>query len=284
MASTLRWDFLEYQQTGRALYAQNRAVRQFLKPILNLQGAERILDVGCGIGTFGKLIQPYLTPNAQLIGIDIDPVQVAYGNRHWARQPNMRLEVGDATRLPYPASSFEVVAAMGFLEFIDATAVLPELRRVLKCPGKLVVIQIDPVHYEQRPLDSLFEQYWEAYLTGMQRLGVDLELAAFQAYCKGAGWMVEEFTFNIEYRVQITANLIAMVRRARGAQSKSERYLQELFEFNYQFVKHAGWSEERLWEFLTHQYSLEAYLRSLQTHLGEEFYQNTPLHVYRVLF
>jgi len=75
-----------------------------------------------------------------------------------------------------------------------------------------------------------------------------------------------------------------MVESARATQSRNEDYMRELFEFNYQFVKHAGWSEVQLREFLTRHYSLETFLHFLQAHLGEDFYQNTPLHVYRVLF
>jgi len=284
MATTLRWAFLEYQVAGRSQFVKNRALRQFMKPLLNLQGEERILDVGCGFGAFGKLIQPLLGPKATLIGIDIDPIQVAYGNQHWARRPNMRLEVGDAAHINYPDGSFDLVSAMGLLEFVDATAVLPEMQRVLRRPGKLVVMQVDSAHYEQCPQDTFFKQFWEAYLEGMRQLGIDLELATFQAYSKRAGWVLEEFTLNIEYRVRITNEFLAMVEIARWTQLQNERYMRQLFEFNYQFVKHVGWSADQLWDFLNRQYTPETYLRFLRAHLGEDFYQKTPLRMYRVLF
>jgi len=267
---------------GRAQYVKSKTIRQFIKPILNLQGEECILDVGCGIGAFGKLIQPYLGPKAELIGIDLDPVQIDYGNQHWAKQPNMRLEVGDATAIRYPDASFDLVAAMGLLEFVDAKRALSEMQRVLRCPGKLIVVQIDTAHYINRPLDDLFEQFWGAYLEGMRRLGADLELATLKTHCQEQEWVLEEFTLNIEYRVQITEQFINLVEKTRGKMSKDESYMRQQFEFNYQFVKHAGWSADQLWDFINRQYAPETFLNFIKAHFGEDFYQQTPFRVFRI--
>jgi len=284
MTATIRWDFLEFQVAGRTQFVRSKTIHQFIKPILNLQGEEHILDVGCGIGAFGKMIQPYLGPKAELIGIDIDPVQVEYGNQHWAKAPNMHLEVGDATAIRYPDASFDLVASMGLLEFVDAKRVLPEMRRVLRCPGKLIVVQIDIAHYINRPQDASFEAFWGAYLEGMQRLGVDLELNTFKTYCRAQNWVLEEFTLTIEYRVKITGQFIKMVENGRGEHSRDEDFKRQQFEFNYQFVKHAGWSADQLWDFLNRQYAPETFFNFLEAHLGEDFYQQTPFRVYRIPF
>ncbi|MDD1778620.1 MAG: class I SAM-dependent methyltransferase [Candidatus Helarchaeota archaeon] len=275
---------MEFQAAGRAQYVKSKTIRQFMKPILNLQGEERILDVGCGIGTFGKLIQPFLSPKTELIGIDIDPIQVEYGNQHWAKQPNMRLEVGDATAIRYPDASFDLVASMGTLEFVDAKRVLSEMRRVLRCPGKLIVVQIDIAHYVNRPRDAPFEAFWGAYLEGMRRLGVDLDLNVFKTYCHEHEWVLEEFTLTIEYRVKITEQFLKLVENGRGELSRKEDYKRQQFEFNYQFVKHAGWSADQLWDFMNRQYEMETFLNFLKAHFGEDFYQQTPFRVYHIHF
>lgn len=256
-------------------------LRQFMKPILNFQGSERILDVGCGFGAFGKLIQPYLGPNAQLIGIDIDPVQVAYGNQHWARQPNMHLEVGDANQITYPDRSFDVVASMGLLEFVPTRKqVLQEMARVLRRPGKLIVVHIDIAHYVVLPWNDLFEHFWGSYLEGMRRLGADLELAEFRAYCAQQDWILEEFTLNIEYRTEITEKLISLW----GTQFESEHYKQQYIDFNFQFVKQVGWTKQQLQDLFEQQRSPDRIIAFFESHIGEDFYQKTPFRVFRVPF
>ena len=268
---------------GRGQYVESQALRHFLEPILELRGDERVLDVGCGIGAFGKLIEPFLTEEGELIGIDIDPVQVAYGNQHWANRPNTRLEVGDANAIPYPDASFDLVAAMGLLEFVpDQDRVLREMARVLRPSGRLIVVQVDVVNYVFRPTDAIFDEFWTSYLEGMRRLGIDLDLTAFRTFCRREGWVLKEFRHDLEYRTQITEKLIELVERNRGKMYQDEYYMRQMFEFNFQFLQHAGWTADRLRAFLRYQYGPDTFPNFLRSHLGAEFYQRTPFQVFRV--
>lgn len=283
MVLKLRWDFMEFQVAGRGQYAESQALRQFIEPILNLRGDERVLDVGCGIGVFGKLIEPFLGPQGEVIGIDIDPIQIAYGNHHWANRPNAHLEVGDANQIAYPDASFDIVASMGLLEFVpDQGRVLKEMARVLRPQGKLIVVQIDIAQYAILPKDARFDYFWDSYLTGMRTIGVDLELKTFQNYCSKQNWIVEEFIYNIEYRTQITEKLIEIVKLNRGKMYQDEYYMRQMFEFNFQFVQPAGWTKEQLQDFIQYQYGPETFPNFLRSHIKEEFYQRTPFRVFRV--
>jgi len=279
----LRWDFLELQISGRGQYVESQALRQFIEPILELQGNERVLDVGCGIGAFGKLIEPFLGEDGELIGIDIDPIQVAYGNEHWANRPNVHLEVGDANEIAYPDASFDIVAAMGLLEFVpDQDRVLREMARVLAPDGKLIVVQIDVINYAFKPEDAIFDDFWNGYLQGMRQLGIDLELTAFRRFCQREDWVLEAFSYDLEYRTQITEKMVEMVELHRGKMYQDEYYMRQIFEFNFQFLQHAGWTEERLRKFLRYHYGPKTFPDFLRTHIGAEFYQRTPFRVFRI--
>jgi len=281
----INWDFIEYMKTGRGLFAKSRSLRSFLKPILNLQGEERILDVGCGIGTVTKLIRPLLGDHGEIIGIDTNPALIDYGNRHWARYPNTRLEIGDATQIAYPDAAFDIVISMGLFEFISALnqdRVLSEMARVLNPAGILVVIQIDTVHYLTVPADESFTTFYADILEGMRLMGVDLQLTGFKASCQQRNWVFEEFTLNIEYRTQITEKFVEIFEENRASYYKDQIYLNQLCEFNFQFLRQVGWTKQRIWDYLDRQYSLENQIAFFRAHLGEEIYQKTPILVFRV--
>jgi len=283
MGIKLRWDFIDLQISGREQYVESQALRQFIKPILDLQGNERVLDVGCGIGAFGKLIEPFLREEGKIIGIDIDQVQVTYGNQHWANRPNMHLEVGDANEIAYPDASFDIVASMGLLEFVpDQERILREMARVLVPDGRLIVVMIDVVHYVLLPKDAIFDDFWSNYIEGMRQLGIDLELTTLQNFCHREGWVLEAFSYDLEYRTQITKQMVEMVELHRGKMYQDEYYMRQIFEFNFQFLQHAGWTADRLREFLRYFYGPDALPNFLRAHLGEEFYQRTPVRVFRV--
>lgn len=92
----------------------------------------RALDVGCGTGANG----PVLAARAALsVGIDASPIPLDLGERtHSAR---LR---GDATALPFPDGSFDLVVALDVLEHLDDDAAgAAEVRRVLR-PGGAALI------------------------------------------------------------------------------------------------------------------------------------------------
>jgi len=94
-------------------------------------GGSRVLDVACGPGL---LTAGAAARGANALGIDFSSAQVAAA-RH--RFPNLRFEVGDASRLPVEAASFDaVVCSFGMLHFPDARAAAFEAYRVLVNGGR----------------------------------------------------------------------------------------------------------------------------------------------------
>ena len=56
-----------------------------------LRGNEKVLDVGCGIGTLCKNISPLLNKGGKIIGIDIDEELIDYGKDNWGKAENIML-------------------------------------------------------------------------------------------------------------------------------------------------------------------------------------------------
>jgi len=96
---------------------------------------DRILDVGCGIGSLEERF-----PDHQMIGVDRSVAMI-----HAARdRVSAPLVLGDATALPLATASVDAVVFVSTLEFIpDIDAVLAEATRVLAPGGTLVTLVLN---------------------------------------------------------------------------------------------------------------------------------------------
>jgi SAM-dependent methyltransferase len=92
----------------------------------------RVLEVGCGWGEFAARIAAEL--GAEVVALDISPRMVEL-----ARERGVDARVGDVQALPFPDSSFDVVAGNWMLYHVpDLDLGLSELARVLRPGGRLV--------------------------------------------------------------------------------------------------------------------------------------------------
>jgi SAM-dependent methyltransferase len=115
-----------------------------------LEPGQRVLDVGCGVGAFLRLVT---NEGAQPFGLDASEALIELARR---RLPEADLRVGDMEALPYDANTFDLVT--GFTSFFfanDMVAALREAGRVAK-PGAPVVIQVWGAH-ERCSLEAMKE-------------------------------------------------------------------------------------------------------------------------------
>ena len=100
-----------------------------IRRYVNLDGA-RVLDIGCGIGTYVKKLRDL---SERAYGIDIDPARVRQGGTG-------SLAVAVSERLPFASGSLDMVLLNEVIEHVrDDRETLREACRVLK-PGGHVVI------------------------------------------------------------------------------------------------------------------------------------------------
>jgi len=102
-----------------------------IRRYVNLEGA-RILDVGCGIGTYVRRLRDL---SEHVYGIDIDEQRVRRGS---LSLPNLALAAGE--HMPFPNDSFDVIMLHEVIEHVsDDAATLREACRVARPGGKVVV-------------------------------------------------------------------------------------------------------------------------------------------------
>jgi SAM-dependent methyltransferase len=102
---------------------------------------ERVLDVACGTGIVARRAASRVGATGVLAGLDADPSMIGVAREVSAGLvPPIRWCVGDASALPFPDESFDVVVCQQGLQFVpDAVAAVSEMRRVLAPDGRLAV-------------------------------------------------------------------------------------------------------------------------------------------------
>ena len=120
----------------------------------NLSKAPKILDIGCGKGfllfDFLKVV-----PDAEIFGIDISEYAIENGKE----EIKDRLQVGNATKLPWPDSYFDLVISINTfhnLHNYDLNKALREFERVGK-DNKYICVESYRTEEEKTNL-----LYWQA--------------------------------------------------------------------------------------------------------------------------
>jgi SAM-dependent methyltransferase len=101
-----------------------------------------VLDVGCGVGHWARVLAPALPADARVTGVDRDPFWVSKASERAAAQGlshRFQYRVSDAQTLPFPDASFDLVTCQTVLIHVaDPRAVIAEMTRVTR-PGGLVL-------------------------------------------------------------------------------------------------------------------------------------------------
>lgn len=104
---------------------------------LDLQAADRVLDVGCGTGALLSSLSRTHEP-ARLSGVDPVPEMLAIARRRLPAAVELR--EGWAEKLPFGPQSFDVVVSCNVFHYIERpVAALREMQRVLRLGGRLVI-------------------------------------------------------------------------------------------------------------------------------------------------
>jgi SAM-dependent methyltransferase len=111
-----------------------------------LARGRRVLDAGCGIG-YGAV---QLAAGARRVaGLELAPGVAAAARLRYAH-PRVDFLCGDASRLPFPDGSFDLVVAFEVIEHLEAwDRLLTEARRVLGPAGLFVVSTPNRLYYSE---------------------------------------------------------------------------------------------------------------------------------------
>ena len=120
--------------------AQIRLV-EYLADRANVDGRERVLDVGCGFGATGRWLSAQL--GCQVTGVTISRAQARLGRRISQRaglDGRITTTRGNAASLPFAAEAFDIVWVIECMEhLVDKARFFRDAARLLRPGGRLAL-------------------------------------------------------------------------------------------------------------------------------------------------
>lgn len=134
----------EYWRWRRASNRLNARVPERLFAALRLlerghAPQRRVLDLGCGEGTFGRLLRERGAADAEVIGVDVSSQALEFAAQHYNQVYRSNVEQ-EQLRDVVGAQPFDTIIALEVLEHLFAPkAALIQLRELLQPRGELIV-------------------------------------------------------------------------------------------------------------------------------------------------
>ncbi len=113
---------------------------------LNLREHQSLLDVGCGMCHWSKLLVKYLAKPAKVVGIDNDvkwsQENTSIRDYFHQQQADLTLVKGDAHVLPFDDNTFDMATCQTLLIHVhNPQLVIAEMKRVLKPGGTILCVE-----------------------------------------------------------------------------------------------------------------------------------------------
>lgn len=120
---------------GHSRSVAEEAVRRLRR--VGVHSGWSYLDVGCGNGAAALLVAQ--TYGIRVVGVDIDPEQIAAARSRAGERTDVFFATADAAWLPFEDGQFDVVASNKTTHHVPQWSLaIAEMRRVLKPHGYLV--------------------------------------------------------------------------------------------------------------------------------------------------
>lgn len=185
------WNADDYaHQSSLQLAMANEQLRS-----LTLRGDERVLDVGCGDGKITAQIAERV-PAGSVIGVDPSKDMIAFASNHFPPQshPNLRFEVADARRLPFP-NEFDLVVTFNALHWVpEQEMAWRSIHAALKAGGRVIGRMVS--EGSRKSLEDVLEETrqqprWEKYFGGFRQPFVHLTIEEYRDLVQRCGFEVQ---------------------------------------------------------------------------------------------
>jgi ubiquinone/menaquinone biosynthesis C-methylase UbiE len=117
---------------------------------LPLCSGDQVLDMGCGDGTYSRLLVDAVSPGGRVIAVDISRPYLDVARKYLRKHPHapsIRFVQGNIRKLPFSTGTLDAVwCAQSFYTFEDPLKALAELTRVTRRGGIVAVLENDSFH------------------------------------------------------------------------------------------------------------------------------------------
>ncbi|MDQ6832370.1 MAG: methyltransferase domain-containing protein [Chloroflexota bacterium] len=117
---------------------------------VGIQPGWRVLDAGCGSGSFLPWLADLVGPTGQLAALDLAPDNIAVVEvrlAEWHLTTPIEARVGSVLTLPYPDANFDAVWCANTTQYLtneELDTALAEMRRVVRPGGLVAIKEADP--------------------------------------------------------------------------------------------------------------------------------------------
>lgn len=150
----------------RVIHPGGRASTDRLLDWAQLRPGERVLDIGCGVGT--TAIRMAREHDVQVVAADISPLMRQRAERNVrgaGLAGKIAVEDADILALPYPDDSFDCVVAEAVTMFVDRQRAAKELARVCRPGGRVLATEF---YWRQAPTPEAREIFLGQVCPGLR--------------------------------------------------------------------------------------------------------------------
>ena len=127
-----------------------------------------MLNAGCGAGHLVEMLARSVADDGLALGIDVSGDQIAAAREIHADLPCAEFAQGDLSALDQDDASFDAVACVHTLEYVDdVDGALDEIRRVLKPGGRVALMSVlwdtFSIHGAEEGLNGRILEAWRAH-------------------------------------------------------------------------------------------------------------------------
>lgn len=127
---------------------QEKRLGRVAVELLQLQGNEKIIDIGCGTGSLTIAIGQKLNPEkgGLAVGVDAASKMILRARRKEVGLKQVQFDIAAAEQLGYPDETFDKAISTFFFHHVDyelKVTALNEMWRVLKKGGKAAIVDVD---------------------------------------------------------------------------------------------------------------------------------------------
>jgi ubiquinone/menaquinone biosynthesis C-methylase UbiE len=103
------------------------------------QGCERALDIGCGTGSFTRLLA---ARSREVVALDFAPRMIEVARERSRGISNIDFRVADARTWEFPVRAFDCVASIATMHHLPLESMLATMRRAVRAEGALLVLDL----------------------------------------------------------------------------------------------------------------------------------------------